>query len=62
MNSPSIVKHKDLASLLEYEEGAETKNTPATKKNHLIIKDTDSSITKEDLFLRHGLRCVFQEQ
>ena len=46
MNSPSITKYKGLASLLEDEERAEAKNTPATRKKQLIIKDTDGSITK----------------
>ena len=58
MNSPSITKHKDTASLLEDKESAEAKNTPATSKNYLTIKETSGSKTKEDLFLRHGLRCV----
>ena len=41
MNSPSLTKHKDLASMLEDEERAEAKNTPATGKNNIIIKDND---------------------
>ena len=59
MNSPSLTKNKDLASLLEYEERAEAKNSPATRKNYIITKETVGSITKEDLFRRHGLLCVF---
>ena len=62
MNSPSLTKHKDLASLLENQERDEAKNTPATGKNKLITKETDGSTTKEKLFLRHGLRCIFQAQ
>ena len=47
MNSPSLTKHKDLASMFEDDEA---KNTTVTRKNHPIIKDTDGSITKEALF------------
>ena len=39
-NSPSLTKHKDLASLLKYGERAEAKNTPATRKKQIIIKKT----------------------
>ena len=59
MNSPIITKNKYLASLLEYEERAEDKNTPATRKNQFIVKYNDGSIKKEALFRRCGLRCVY---
>ena len=58
MNSPSLTNHKDLSSLIEYEERDETKNTPATRDNQIIIQETYGSITKEDIFLSHILRCV----
>ena len=41
MKSTILTKHKDIASLIEDGERAEAKNTPATRKNQLIIKDTD---------------------
>ena len=50
MNLPSITKHKYLASMLEDEGRAEAKNTPATRKNQLIIKETDCKISKEAFF------------
>ena len=50
VNSPNLAKHKDIASLIEGGERSEAKNTPDTRKNQLIINDTDDSITKEDLF------------
>ena len=58
MNSPSLTKNKDIASLLEDEEMSEAKNTLATREKQVIIKETDGSITKECLSLRHGL-CYF---
>ena len=58
MNSPSLTNHNNISSLLEGEERAESKNTLVTSKNYLIIKATYGSITKECLFLSHGLRCV----
>ena len=59
MNSPILTRQKDLSSLLEDEERDVAKNTPDNRKNHLIVKDTNGSITKEDLLRRHGIRCVF---
>ena len=50
MNSPSLTKHKDIASLLEDEEKSESKNTHATRKKQLVIKDTGGSIKKGALF------------
>ena len=58
MNSPITTNKNNTVSLLEDKERVEAKNTPATWKNQLIIKETDGSITKESLFLRHGIRCV----
>ena len=58
VNSPSLANPKDIDSLLEDEEMAEAKNAPDTRKKHLIIRETGGSITKKDLFRRHGLRCV----
>ena len=58
MNSPSLTKNNDTDSLIEYEERYEAKNTLSTRKNELIIKENDGLITKEYLFLRHGLRYV----
>ena len=58
MNSPSLTNHKYIASFLEDEERDEAKNTPAIREKQLIIKETDGLITKESLFLRHGIRCV----
>ena len=37
MNSPSLAKNKDIASLLTDEERDDAKNTHATRKNKLII-------------------------
>ena len=59
MNSPITTNKKNNDSLLEDKERAEAKHTPDTRKNQLIIKDTDGSITKEYVFLRHSLRFVF---
>ena len=58
MKSPSLTKYKDFASLIEDKERSEAENTPATRKMQLIIKETNCSITKEDLSLRHGIRYV----
>ena len=41
INWPSLIKHKDIASLLEDAERVESKNTPDTGKKKLIIKGTD---------------------
>ena len=38
INSPSLTKHNDLASLLDYEEISEAKITPATRKISLSSK------------------------
>ena len=57
-NSPSLTKHKDLASLLKDGERAEAKNTPATRKKQLVIKDTGGSLKKGDLFWSRGIRCI----
>ena len=58
MNSHITTNKKNLDSLLEDKERAEAKNTLATWKNQLIIKETDGSITKECVFLRNSIRCV----
>ena len=38
INLPSLTKHKDVASLLDYEEISEAKITPATRKISLSSK------------------------
>ena len=39
MNSPSLFKHKYIASLLDHEEINGAKNTPATRKKHYHQRD-----------------------